>query len=378
MGVRDVLRRTALARPAVLLVPLPGATAVRLAAEAELRRRGWPRALSPAAADLLVVAGDARGTGGDPLDAVWRQLSWPRARVDLPGTDGLAHRLDTAAARLTSSQVPEDDDPDDHGLPMADRADDRDGLRLDRLHVPFGPALPDWPCGLVLRTALQGDVVQDVEVDRLPVPAGSGSYWNGPWLRAARGAEVTRGEAERRRCAAHLDSLGRFLAVAGWRDAAARARRLRDTAPADGSHRAEVLRLVRRVSRSRTLRWLTAGVGPLPAARARHLGVSGPALAAGGDVPDRVGDVHDRVRVWLDEVARAVAAFEDRTPLTAADTDGPRGRVDGPRPPSAALLDALPELLRGAEFGAARLIVASLDPDVDELAAVPAREVPYG
>ncbi|MBC7271032.1 MAG: hypothetical protein H5T76_20345 [Streptomyces sp.] len=125
------------------------------------------------------------------------------------------------------------------------------------------------------------------------------------------------------------------------------------------------------MSRSRTLRWQTAGLGPLPAARARHLGVSGPALAAGGDVSDRV-------RVWLDEVARAVAAFEDRTPLTAADTDGPRGRVDGPRPPSAALLDALPELLRGAEFGAARLIVASLDPDVDELAAVPAREVPYG
>ncbi|MFC7472312.1 hypothetical protein ACFQVA_39635 [Actinomadura keratinilytica] len=37
------------------------------------------------------------------------------------------------------------------GLPLADRADDRDGLRLDRLHVPFGwrcpTGWPGWWCG---------------------------------------------------------------------------------------------------------------------------------------------------------------------------------------------------------------------------------------
>ena len=43
-----------------------------------------------------------------------------------------------------------------------------------------------------------------------------------------------------------------------------------------------------------------------------------------------------------------------------------------------ALLDVLPELLTGAEFGAARLIVASLDPDLDEPVAVPAGSGAHG
>ena len=38
---------------------------------------------------------------------------------------------------------------------MADRGDDRDGLRLDQLHLPLGPVLPDWPAGLVLRVITQ-------------------------------------------------------------------------------------------------------------------------------------------------------------------------------------------------------------------------------
>ena len=51
------------------------------------------------------------------------------------------------------------------GLPMADRGEDRDGLKLDQLHVPLGPVLPDWPAGLVVRVTLQGDVVQHAEAD---------------------------------------------------------------------------------------------------------------------------------------------------------------------------------------------------------------------
>ena len=34
------------------------------------------------------------------------------------------------------------------GLPMAGQGEDRDGLTLDRLHVPLGPLLSDWPTGL--------------------------------------------------------------------------------------------------------------------------------------------------------------------------------------------------------------------------------------
>lgn len=361
MGLRAALRRAAVARPGVLLVARPGATAVRLAAEAELRRRGWPQVTAPAAANLLVVAGDGADEDGW-VEAVWRQVPAPRARVTLPAPSSVAARLDAGAALLTRPPTPPGPyAPDATGAaerPMADRADDRDGLRLDLLHLPLGPALADWPSGLVLHTALQGDVVQRVEVGHVPAPEGTDPYWNEPWLRALRGEAVTRDEAARRRCAAHLDSLGRFLAVSGWPVAAADARRLRDGVLAGGAP--DPGPFVRRVSRSRTLRWLTAGLGPLPSSRAHELGVTGPALVADGDALDRV-------HVWLDDVVRSAADFGAPGPLPRTDVLGPRGRLDRAQPPSAALLAALERLLPGAEFAAARLIVASLDPDVDEL-----------
>ncbi|MEU3629167.1 hypothetical protein [Streptomyces fradiae] len=240
------------------------------------------------------------------------------------------------------------------GLPMAERADDRDGLRLDRLHVPLGPALPDWPAGLVLHLELQGDVVQRAEVEAVPAPSPSGpAFWNEPWLRAMAGDAVTVAEGAQRRCAAHLDSLGRLLGVAGWREAATRARVARDRA-LDGAPAGELRSLVRpfarRVRKSWTLRWLTAGVGE-----------------QSGVQPG--GDVHGRLIAWLDGVERALDDFDDREPLSAHHPVGPRGRLDSKTPPSQVLLDALPALLEGTEFACARLIVASLDPDLDELAA---------
>ncbi|CAO0832385.1 hypothetical protein SMICM17S_03264 [Streptomyces microflavus] len=173
------------------------------------------------------------------------------------------------------------------GLPMADRADDRDGLRLDRLHVPLGPALLDWPAGLVLRLALQGDVVQQAEVDQISVRASSRHpFWNDPWLRVIAGERVERGLAARRLCAAHLDSVGRFLAVSGWDDEAKRARsaRRRVLAGASVEELGVLLRpWARQLRRSRTLRWLTRGLGELSSERAAAAGVTGPALVAGGD-----------------------------------------------------------------------------------------------
>ncbi|MBC9723815.1 hypothetical protein H8R17_02040 [Streptomyces sp. TRM68367] len=253
------------------------------------------------------------------------------------------------------------------GLPMADRADDRDGLRLDRLHVPLGPALADWPAGLVLRLTLQGDVVQQVAVESTAPASSRPPFWNEPWLRERMGERVSQGDAARRLCAAHLDSLGRFFAVTGWADMAARARHVRDRALARAGAAelsALVRPLIRRAERSRTLRWLTAGLGPLVAEHARHLGVTGPALLADGDA-------HSRMLVWLDAVGRSAAACDDSDVLDAAEAVGPRGRIDGAAPPSQPLLDALPGLLKGAEFACARVIVASLDPDLDELASFP-------
>ncbi|MFE1288851.1 hypothetical protein [Streptomyces sp. NPDC058751] len=254
------------------------------------------------------------------------------------------------------------------GLPMAERADDRDELRLDRLHVPFGPALADWPAGLILRLTLQGDVVQGVEVDHLSVPPGHRlPFWDEPWLRAARGEEVTRGSAARRRCAAHLDSVGRLLAVVGRGDAAARCRRSRDELLSGASHEAiggDLRGTLRRVGRSRSLRWSIAGLGALPEGRARAAGVSGPALAADGDA-------YERLLMWMNEVERGLEELDDVRLLARDDLTGPRGRLDGPRPPSRALLDVLPELLTGAEFACARIVLASLDPDIEELDLAP-------
>ncbi|WP_128377262.1 hypothetical protein [Streptomyces cavernae] len=260
------------------------------------------------------------------------------------------------------------------GLPMADRADDRDGLRLDRLHVPLGPALADWPAGLILRVALQGDIVQQVSAEAEGSASPYPPFWDEPWLRALSGERVSHGEAARRLCAAHLDSLGRFFAVTGWTDMAARFRHVRDRAlaGADAAELRGLLRpLIRRAERSRTLRWLTAGLGPLTAEHARHLGVTGPALVADGDV-------HARMRVWLGAAWRGADECDDTEALDTAQVIGPRGRVDGPVPASLALLDALPGLLEGAEFAGARIIVASLDPDLDELAHVPAVGMAHG
>ncbi|MCI4042424.1 hypothetical protein [Streptomyces sp. TRM75563] len=251
------------------------------------------------------------------------------------------------------------------GLPMAGRADDRDGLRLDQLHVSLGPALPAWPAGLILHLSLQGDVVRRARVEQTGVRGSSVlPFWDDPWLRAAAGEQVSRGRAARRLCAAHLDSVERLLAVAGWQAEARRARVARDVALAGRSADdvvAALRPLVRRVGRSRTLRWLTVGVGELGTEAAAAAGVSGPALAAGGDV-------WDRLLLWIGEAARSAVLCDKTEPLDMTRRqEGPRGVVGGDVPPSRALLDVLPQLLEGAEFAAARLIVASLDPDLDEL-----------
>ncbi len=249
------------------------------------------------------------------------------------------------------------------GLPMADRGDDRDGLRLDQLHLPLGPVLPDWPAGLVLRVTLQGDVIQEAEPEVLG--GGGGSFWDEPWRRAAAGEHVRTAEAARRAAASYLDSLGRFLAVAGWDAAAVAARRLRDEVLAgapSGRLRRDAGRFARRVAASRVLAWLTGGLGVLTAAEAAAVGVAGPALRAGRDVTARY-------RQWCADLAGAAGSFNDASPLRPAGLAPPRGPAGDGGAPSAGLVAVLPRLLAGTELAAARLIIASLDPDLDQLPA---------
>lgn len=400
----------------------PGATRERLAVEAELVRRGWPCVSAPAEADLLVVLGTGEAESQDWVLNLWRAMAAPKAQVLVTNVEHVATVLDRGLAALRDGMshphageshshhgAPgghddsagheghgghgEDETRNGHdmhgthhdhaghdmggvvdGVPMAQRADDRDGLRLDQLHVPLGPALVDWPAGLILRLALQGDVVQQVGVESAMPASPYPPFWDEPWLRAAAGERVTHGAAARRLCAAHLDSLGRFFAVAGWADMAARARRVRDgaLAGADATEVSALVRpLIRRAERSRALRWLTAGLGPLPAVHAHHLGITGPALVADGDA-------HSRMLVWLDAVGRSAAACDDTEVVDAAVAVGPRGRIDGPAPPSQPLLNALPGLLEGTEFACARIVVASLDPDLDELAPVAVTGAAHG
>jgi hypothetical protein len=71
--------RAGAARPHVLTVTMPGGTAVRLAAEEELRRRGWPAAMTPADADVLLVAGDPAAPFAGVLAETWQAMPAPRA-----------------------------------------------------------------------------------------------------------------------------------------------------------------------------------------------------------------------------------------------------------------------------------------------------------
>jgi hypothetical protein len=365
MGLRQRLYAFAAERPAVLVVAVPRGTAPRLGVESRLRRRGWPQATSPAVADLLVVCGWPGDRLDQAIDTVWRNMPGPRAKVTVePDADepAIAAALDRAVRRLADVTVQFADAAErvsasERAEPqMADRAPDRDGLKLDQLHLPLGPVLPHWPAGLVINTTIQGDVVVEAEVHTARGRGGV-AFWDEPWVRAASGDPVFRGAAERRRAAAHLDSVSRLLALAGWPSASQRAALLRDEvlgrAPAQRL-RGPVADFVRRVGRSRSLRWMLHDLGVI--GDPETYGLTGPAARYPGDGAARLCG-------WLSEVREAVAHVDD--PSILEDRHGPRGPVG--EAPSAALLAVLPRLIRGAELASARLIVASLDPDLDQL-----------
>lgn len=221
------------------------------------------------------------------------------------------------------------------GIPMAGRESDRDGLMLDVLHVPLGPVLPDWPAGLVVHTTLQGDIVTAASPEMTGAPgdavgdAGPGGFWaHRPRARAA-------------------DSCARLLAVAGWDDAAAGARRIRDALldGPEGEHggpRRAVTSWARRVRRSRVLRWSLAGIGRVP--------------EEAGPPAHLRGDTLDRLHRWLDVVEHG----------PGRGNTGPEAEAEATR----WTLDVLPGLLTGAELAVARLTVAGFDPDPEHAARV--------
>ncbi|MBC7374408.1 MAG: hypothetical protein H7323_10510, partial [Frankiales bacterium] len=223
----------ATARPHVLLVPVPGHCLLRQVVQTSLDAYGWPRATSPAQADLLIECGVPGPELASRVDTCWQAMPGPRARVRVTTVGEVEAVLlsgrawlrdDAAQQRDADSRVapqPEDDlagmnmsdmdmdmdmggmDMDlPGGLTMAGRLEDRDGLRLEGLHLRLGPLLPGWPAGVELQVTLSGDVITHATAVRLDAAA----HDTGP----DEGAP---------------DALALLLAAAGWQDGAQLARR---------------------------------------------------------------------------------------------------------------------------------------------------------
>lgn len=354
MDLSRALLRLAAGRPHVLVISTPGADRLRARMEQEVGRRGWPTALSPADADVLAVVGTPGPELAEIIEHVWSGVPAPRTRLRVAAADDVSIALDDAVVALADlggqraqdlgvpatehrhagdavgpaeagavdvahsdhpgppSPAPEPGHDEQHhhhgggaplagGLEMADLGEDRDGLALDRLHVALGPVLPEWPSGLVVDVTLQGDVIQEAR-SRFLDPGGHDEESVPDVVRA-------------------LTSVARVLALAGWEGPAGRARTVRDAVLFDeeraaGRMRGELEALHRFVRRSRLLRWMLRSSG------------------------------RDRIEVLAaldDKLSSVRAALSGATSEPTADVDLPT-------------LDAR---LVGAEFGAARLIVAT-------------------
>ena len=349
MGLIDLLSRAAGARAHVLIAEVPGAFRERVALERALDGRGWCTAESVADADVLAIVGEPGPAFAIVVEQVWEQMSEPRERLHLRAGAEVEALLDDAGERLRAGPgrlidrdvrrgfTPSDEDMDrgmdmdmdmdmdpeqdgdgahDHsammpgGIPLAEGAEDRDGLEMDELHLPLGPVLAHWPPGVVLRVTLHGDVVVAAEVERL-----AASVVGQPDDSIVRAARL-------------LDAAGSVLALAGLPAESARARRLRNRC-LDGELEggSEVAALGDRVRRKRVLRWVLDG-----------LTIEG---SHGGSerLRDRLTGLFERARDELEGSAT--------THL----------RPD---------VQALHTLVRGMELAAVRLWVAALMPDLAE------------
>lgn len=354
MGLRERLAGRAVSGAHVLLAETPGSWRARVAVEQAVIRRGWRTAVSPADADVLAVCGQLSQRFTGAVDRIWAQMPGPRARVDVLQPDRADPALDAARDWLLDDDrqredarsrptVPVQAGQMDHGqmdmagpggLALASGGPDRDGLAMDVLHVPLGPILPHWPSGLVLRCALQGDVITAADAELIDPPETPR-----PGLSSPTGAAALR-----------CDAVADLLALAGWDALATKARRVRDRLvdgpgpdPADSA----VVEIGTRMTRSRTLRWALQGLGT----------VGDDLLIAYRLADEARGDVYDRL-------LRLVAS--------AGDLLGERPAVLAERSDRSTLIGVLPALVVGLDIAAARLVVASLAPlPTQELAVQP-------
>ena len=427
MALRDVLGRLAAGAPVPVFAVADGGA--REAAQ-DLRLRDELRVVdTPTAAALLIIAGSIPEGLAVPLARVHDALPHPRATllwtvgdgapVDVSwATEAVSVHGDVvptaiatygdlvAGTRSSEPPVLPDVDPapwrgvgpygqggtgmtggTPYGRPLAEVANDRDGLRLDVLPLAVGPFFPRFPPGLVVDVTLAGDVVVEASVGGPSIAAGDASPRPvlRPFLRAL-DEPVPIAELELARAREHLRWLCDALIAHGLEALGVRALRLAATV-GPGDSRA-VVRLARLVRATQVLRWSTRRVGVLaaddltglgagPAARAaglaedvrledpayRDLGFT-PVLEAGGDAAAR----------WVVRLREAAQSLDlagragRRTTGLSGRVESPRGRLERSSAPSTRLLDLLPRALRGAEWGDAVATIVSLDLDLAEAA----------
>ncbi len=368
MGLTSWINRTATGGARVLLVEVPGSAHTRIAAEQAVRALGWRPALSPADADVLLVCGQPGDAMRMAVERLWAQLPGPAAQVGAAQPDqvaGALHRAVTVLLRgdrsaeqdrppraypepgqhsggheMPAPETGHDDDMGSHdmdmpmpgGIGLAEGDQDRDGLEMDVLSLSLGAVLPHWPAGLVLHCVVHGDVIASARPEML-----SGANPEAPMD----------GEDARFRAAWDCDAVSRLLALAGRTPESAGLRRIRDDLLA-GDPRGDSLNAVQRwsrhVRRSRLLRWSLRDLGRVSARELVERGLSG----------EMAGDVHDRLLNRLDGIADFLRS-----------SDGPDAAGRGDDATRAlAVVELLPTLVVGLDLGAARLVVASLAPDV--------------
>jgi hypothetical protein len=381
---------------------------------------------TPRAANVLLVFGRVRSELVGPLVAVHDHVARPRRtvlyrpndelRAAFPGavvveTDVVeavasAHRDVVTGASASEAALLPDVDPapwrgvgpygqggsgmtggTPYGRPLADRADDRDGLTLDQLPLRIGPFASPLPPGLVLDVKLQGDVFQSAAPpDEWWSAAGTTPPLNSRldlWHRALFESasigqlEVARARHHVRWVASALDLCGLPALSLKVLDLASR------LGPGDAG---DIRRLARSITRTGALAW-HAGVGVIDADAVDGLGVGPTGRAAGvaddarldDDGYERLGfqpvvhsggDVSDRWRQRLDEAAQslelaALARGSSTEPIGRIES--PRGRLDVGASPSERLLRLALPRLAGLEWGDAVMTMASVDVDVDEI-----------
>ena len=293
-----------------------------------------------------------------------------------------------------------------YGRPLAGRANDRDGLKLDQILVRVGPFLPPFPPGLMLDVKIQGDVIQEVSIPAAALDDGSSvadehhsseapgsteamtrfaAVQHDPFI-AALTRPVPVADLEVARARHHLVWLAEALRVSGLEAYGRRVLKLARTVRPEAAE--PVDDLSRWLRRNVSLRWGTRGVGMVSASQAAAL-PGGPVARAAGDGRDarsldpayerlgftpvvlEVGDALARWRVRVDEAQQALALAQRAgesltTPIGLV--EGPCGPIGGERSTSAALVTMLPELLVGMEWGDAVTTVVSLDIDMAEAA----------